>query len=285
MKCLLVDDEAGIREGLASLLRLKGHDVRTAGDVAAAMRQLQQDEFDAVISDWRLPDGTAEPLIRAATCPVLAVSGHPEEIPPLPNLGAVLQKPVTPPQLLARLAALVAAPVDVLPAVATPDLPADVAQVLAAAQALLGAVPAEICDDGTFVVLRAAPPDEFVLSQLELLGGDLRVLTRSGEPTLELRLFRDGRPDASVPVVGADAAWPAAAELAIDFAAAATTPLTFLTLIDRAVQRARVGDHVHFLNVPDHLRFFAEVSGRGHDMPKRAKPGPRLPEVLANLWS
>src|SRR5204862_382571 len=36
MRCLLVDDEPGIREGLAALLRRQGHHVDTAGDCAAA---------------------------------------------------------------------------------------------------------------------------------------------------------------------------------------------------------------------------------------------------------
>ena len=50
MKCLLVDDEPGIREGLAMLLRRRGFEVTTAGDCAAAAAALDAQNFDVVVT-------------------------------------------------------------------------------------------------------------------------------------------------------------------------------------------------------------------------------------------
>ncbi len=64
MNLLLVEDEPGIRDGLATYLRLRGHVVHTAGRVAEAVQLAAQHAFDLVVSDWRLPDGTAGELLR-----------------------------------------------------------------------------------------------------------------------------------------------------------------------------------------------------------------------------
>jgi len=287
MKCLLVDDEAGIREGLALLLRRKGHEVHTAGTVVAALQQLQQRDFELVVTDWRLEDGIATAVVAESRCPVVVVSGHPEEVTPSPRLLEVLTKPLAPAALLQLLAEQARAAPGATKA-ADASLPVDVADAIAAALALLGNGTASQIDDGTFVTLRvrSAAFDDTVLAALERLGGDLRVLSPGGQPTVELRLFRDGRPAADTTVVDVDSDWPEAAELALDFARASPPPpARFLQLLDRAAASARAGQRVHFLNVPGHLRFFADVSGRGHDMPKRTVPGPRLPAVLAHLWS
>ena len=78
MRILLVDDEDGIREGLAGLLRLKGHEVRTAATIDAGRELLGACRFELAITDWRLPDGNADLLFAACELPVIAVSGHPE---------------------------------------------------------------------------------------------------------------------------------------------------------------------------------------------------------------
>jgi DNA-binding NtrC family response regulator len=48
---LLVDDEPGIREGLAMLLRRRGFEVHTAGDCATAAERLANQTFDVVVTD------------------------------------------------------------------------------------------------------------------------------------------------------------------------------------------------------------------------------------------
>jgi CheY-like chemotaxis protein len=286
MRCLLVDDEAGIREGLAALLRLKGHAVRTAPDLGAALAAMQEQSFDVVFTDWRLPDGTAAPLVASADCPVVAVSGHPGEVTPGPALRAVLEKPVAPARLLELLAGLEAANAA---AAGDPDpgagLPLDTAAIVRAARGILGSVQVRLVDDGTFVTLSAPLPSDSVLPRLEELGGDLRVLALAGCPTIELRLCRDGRPDPAVPAVAPMADWPPLREFAVDFGLADVDAGQFLGCLDRAAELRRAGVRVHFLNVPPGLVAGTEVSGRGHDMPKKERVGPRLPALLADLWS
>lgn len=282
MNCLLVDDEPGIREGLAALLRRKGHEVHTAGDCAAAAARLAERSFDLVITDWRLPDGTAAAFVADCPCPVVAVSGHPEEVEVHAAVREVLTKPVSPARLLEVLALHAAPPP---PPPAPRPLPADVQQVVAAALRELGAGEADLEDDGTFVVLRAALTDDSVLPALAELGGDLRVLAPGGKVRIELRLLRDGRPDPGLPVVGPGAAWPDVGEFAVDFDGIEASVPAFAACLDRAAGLRRSGARVHFLNVPDPLRFWAIDQGRTHDMPMREKVGPRLPTVLADLWS
>lgn len=293
MKCLLVDDEPGIREGLAALLRRKGHDVRTAADCAAAAHALAADEtFDVVVTDWHLPDGLAADFLAAARCPVIAVSGHPEEIPALAPITAVLTKPVTPTRLCEALAA--ARPEAPARAATTRSLPVDVRGVVDAALARLPADAAvELHDDGVFVRLIAELPDARPLA-LGLEDGDVRTSLVGGRRRLELRLCRDGRPDAGLPVVAPAAVWPSAGEFAVDFhgidcqgtAPSALDPaLGLATLLDRARTARTAGQRVHFLNVPAAVRAAAESQGRAHDMPMRAAVGPRLQPEHADLWS
>jgi len=54
-RVLVVDDEKAIREMLAEFLGMEGYDVKTAEDGIAAVSQLQQQDFDLVISDLKMP--------------------------------------------------------------------------------------------------------------------------------------------------------------------------------------------------------------------------------------
>ena len=282
MKCLLVDDEAGIREGLAALLRRKGYEVTTAADCAAASRALDEHVFDVVVSDWRLPDGFASSFLRICACPAVAISGHPEEVEREASVRAVLQKPVMPSRLVELLGSL-AVPRE---RAVDPSLPADVARLVEKALEILGnPASAMVQDDGAQVVLTAPLGSGVVMARLEELGGDLRLVTRCGQGLIEQRWCRDGRPDHATPVVGPDEPCPAQAEFAVDFHGASTAPETFAVWLDRAVARRSQGGRVHFLNLPEALQFWAISQGRAHDMPMREKVGPRLPAVLADLWS
>ncbi len=281
MKCLLVDDEPGIREGLAALLRRKGHDVRTAGDCAAAAAAIAEQTFDVVVTDWRLPDGVASSFVVDCTCPVVAVSGHPEEVEQHAIVHAVLGKPVTPSRLVEALLATADAPV------ASPaPLPLDAQRVIDAANALVPAgTEPRIDDDGTFVTWSVRIADEGLPGRLAGLGGDLRIGGPVGDRVVELRFCRDGRPDPGMPVRRLVDEWPDAGEFAVDCDGTGVTAAALEPFLRRADDRLRSGQRVHFLNIPDCCREVASDWEKAHDMPMKATVGPRLPAVLVDLWS
>ncbi|MBK8101575.1 MAG: response regulator [Planctomycetes bacterium] len=282
MRCLLVDDEPGIREGLAMLLRRRGHEVHTAADVAGGLTALRERQPDVVITDWRLPDGDAAAIVAGSSCPVLVASGHPDEVGRHAALRQVLTKPVAPARLLHLLDEL-AAERPVVPSrpAAADRLPRDVAAVIAelrtAAQDDF-----EVTDDGTFVTVRGRLPSPSIGAWARA-GGDLRRRSDGGVELFELRLCRDGRPDPALVVVAAGEPWPELAEFAVDFhdSGAAIDPAGCL---DRSAACRAVGRTVHFLNAPPDLAEWAALHGRSHDMPKREPIGPRLPADLADLW-
>jgi CheY-like chemotaxis protein len=282
MKCLLVDDEPGIREGLAALLRRRGHEIRTAADCAAAAAAIRDDSFDVVITDWRLPDGLAVTFVVDCPYPVVAVSGHPEEVQAHAIVRAVLAKPVSPSRLLETVDALRSA----APLAAAAALPCDVQHILdAAAAAVPAGTSARVDDDGTFVVWRAELADDAPLGALGELGGDLQVHRSAGGSHVALRLCRDGRPDPGMVAVRPDWPWPEAAELALDFHGTELGEERFTACLERVRSRAANGQRVHLLNIPEPLRRAASDWERANDMPMKAPVGPRLPADLVDLWS
>src|SRR6516165_10245342 len=58
---LVADDEAGVRESLAEILRDSGYAVETAAEGAAALEAIDRQDFAVVITDLRMPgaDGLA----------------------------------------------------------------------------------------------------------------------------------------------------------------------------------------------------------------------------------
>jgi two-component system CheB/CheR fusion protein len=63
-KILVVDDHADSAVMLARLLKSQGHEVRTAGAVAAALALCESEKFDLLISDIGLPDGSGYQLME-----------------------------------------------------------------------------------------------------------------------------------------------------------------------------------------------------------------------------
>lgn len=288
MRCLLVEDEPGIREGLAALMRLRGHEVHTAGDVAAGQLLLAEHGFDLVLTDWRLPDATAEALYGRGLAPIVVISGHPDEVASAPCVVEVLQKPLMPDTLFAlleRRASAAASERPAAPAPSTADLPIDARTAVESAIALLGGKTFELVDDGTFVTLRVDGVDAECAARLEVLGGDLRTSHRpDGVLRCELRWCRDGRPDPGMPIAMPNGLWPAAREFAVDFHDAGATTETFAAACDRAEALRHNGVTVHFLNVPVQLRREAAHCGRPVRIPAVPPIGPRLPRDLADLW-
>ena len=78
---LLVDDEPGIRDGLAVVLRMRGHRVRVAASAADALAVRKENGVELLLTDFKLPDGDGLELTREfrtlrPELPVLVMTGH-----------------------------------------------------------------------------------------------------------------------------------------------------------------------------------------------------------------
>jgi two-component system, chemotaxis family, CheB/CheR fusion protein len=79
-RIIVVEDHASTAEALRKFLTTIGYKVYIAPDVASARALAKAIEFDVLLSDLRLPDGTGWDLMEElnATKPVraIAISGH-----------------------------------------------------------------------------------------------------------------------------------------------------------------------------------------------------------------
>jgi two-component system CheB/CheR fusion protein len=79
-RVIVVEDDADIAEGLRDFLTTVGYKVYVAPDVASARALAKAVEFDVLLSDLRLPDGTGWDLMTelSETRPVraVAISGY-----------------------------------------------------------------------------------------------------------------------------------------------------------------------------------------------------------------
>jgi two-component system, NtrC family, response regulator PilR len=100
---LVVDDEPDLRTLYELTLLREGYRVEAAADLAQARTQLQQQRFDAVITDMRLPDGLGLELLREMVaqqrperCVVITAHGSAENAVEALKAGAFdyLTKPV-----------------------------------------------------------------------------------------------------------------------------------------------------------------------------------------------
>lgn len=73
-RVLIVDDEATVRDTLADVVKLEGHDVVVAGDGFEALARLHQTPVDALVIDMRMPrlDGVGLYRVLAREFPDLA---------------------------------------------------------------------------------------------------------------------------------------------------------------------------------------------------------------------
>lgn len=65
-KILVVDDEIGMRRILAVNLARDAHVIAEAGGVQEALQLLVRDDFDVVLTDHKMPDGSGLDVLRAA---------------------------------------------------------------------------------------------------------------------------------------------------------------------------------------------------------------------------
>lgn len=64
LRILLLEDHVDTNESLTLLLEMQGHTVTQAFDVATAVGQAREKDFDLLLSDLGLPDGTPEAVMK-----------------------------------------------------------------------------------------------------------------------------------------------------------------------------------------------------------------------------
>ena len=69
VRILFVEDDPDTSMAMARLLTCCGHQVRTAASVGEAIRTWRGEEFDLLITDIGLPDGSGLTLMRALSGP------------------------------------------------------------------------------------------------------------------------------------------------------------------------------------------------------------------------
>jgi len=112
-RILIVDDEDGIRSVLADALAGAGHSTAQAGDVRAAFERLEDEPFDVMLSDLRMPgDLDGMDLVRRARAQwpdmqiiVLTAHGSIDVAVEAMKLGAFhfMEKPISSPADLRAL--------------------------------------------------------------------------------------------------------------------------------------------------------------------------------------
>jgi CheY-like chemotaxis protein len=111
---LVVDDNEGIRDTTAAILRAVGYTVTEAQDGEAALEELAQKPFDVVVLDARMPklDGTSvvKNLDPEPPPPIIVmVSAYDFDLDLRQHLGQrvfkYLKKPVPPKELIETVAA------------------------------------------------------------------------------------------------------------------------------------------------------------------------------------
>ena len=80
-RILVVDDESAVRFGVRDFLRVKGLEVEEADSCAAAEEAVRSNAPDAVVLDYRLPDGDALALLPRLKAvdpdlPIVILTGH-----------------------------------------------------------------------------------------------------------------------------------------------------------------------------------------------------------------
>ena len=109
---LVVDDEPAIREVVACMLEDEGYAVRQATDGLEALREMEAEEIDLVLSDLKMPGLDGAALVqglrrRRLTVPVVLMSAVSSAVD-LPGVP-FLPKPFEPERLLNTVAAAIAA--------------------------------------------------------------------------------------------------------------------------------------------------------------------------------
>lgn len=102
-KILIVDDEPEAAEMLASFLEFRGFETVLAENGLAAVNLCEQETFDLVMTDMRMPGMDGRALVShlqetQPQIPIIVMTGHDGLFGPggasLPGVGAALMKPL-----------------------------------------------------------------------------------------------------------------------------------------------------------------------------------------------
>lgn len=116
---LVVDDDARIRDTVATVLHHTGYRVSCAEDGEAGWNALCADKFDVMITDHEMPRLKGLDLLRRVRAvplrvPVILASGnipwHEPDLLPLLTPGEVLEKPYSAANLLEKVRSFLAPP-------------------------------------------------------------------------------------------------------------------------------------------------------------------------------
>jgi CheY-like chemotaxis protein len=96
-RILVVDDQEMVLHSIKLTLASAGHSVETAGSGLEALRRLDADEFDLVLTDWKMIDMSGEKRVgeiktRKPCVPIILISGLPPDKQPS-GVDGVLLKP------------------------------------------------------------------------------------------------------------------------------------------------------------------------------------------------
>lgn len=122
-KILVVDDEVGIRLTLAAILERQGYETAVAGSGEEAVQMASSFQPDCIVSDVVMGamngiEAAVEILRTLPNCKVLLLSGVAGYGGPVKNaktngfIFEILQKPVPPTELLARISQMLSDPTD-----------------------------------------------------------------------------------------------------------------------------------------------------------------------------
>ena len=111
LRLIVVEDHANTAEGLKKFLNAVGYQVFVATDMASALSLASSIQFDLLLSDLALPDGSGWELLKQLNgqrhIPAIAFSAHnsPEDLQRSAEAGFVehLPKPLAPDQLCAAI--------------------------------------------------------------------------------------------------------------------------------------------------------------------------------------
>ncbi len=120
LKVLVVDGDQRVREAVADALEAFGHEAAEAEDAVEALAVLATEDFDLVVTDWRMPPGMdgmelanqIRTRLGLSRLPIILMTG--DELSPVQKqvaheagITGFLKKPVGLPQLKAAIEAIV----------------------------------------------------------------------------------------------------------------------------------------------------------------------------------